>query len=348
MWDRFVVRRKLNSLSRRLNWGWAPALPIQAWIATTDRCNLRCRTCWHGYCPPEAYHDMKPEVFEQVRRQLLPGLQNVSLSGGGEPFLSPAFYTILDEVLGPNRSVVVVTNGTIVRPDALEQIVRSPSELRVSIDGAANETMKRIRGISLDRVVEFLDTVKRIMDRCAHPRFFFSLSFVITRSNLLELSDVVELGHRYGIKGIGFNNFEPFGRTDEFVRQESLMSRPDLVLPHWNRARDRAVELGMVVPQIYFSAAGPAPLEKAAVQPTVYRSDGRIRQCPAPWWRTYISPDGTVTPCCIWPTTHSLGNILERPFREIWNGEQYRALRRTVNTPHMPELCRNCFIDIRI
>jgi len=353
MWDRHTIRRKMNSLSRRAQWTWAPALPIRAWIVATSRCNLRCRTCptHHPADPrgPEHFEDMRPQIYERLRRGLLPALQEVYLSGGGEPFLAPIFYRMLDDMLDADKRVLVVTNGTIIRPDYLERLVRAPSQIRVSLDGTTPEVMDHMRpGARLDRVLEFMKTVKEIMDRSKHPAFEFQLSFVVTRSNVEQMTDCVELAHRYGVRTVAFGNFTIDGRTDEFAR-ESLIQRPDVVLPHWERAYKRGLELGVLVPPtLVFLGNEGSGKDIDQQRPDLCNSSGRIKHCPIPWWYTYIEVDGTVKPCCAFLEGGHLGNLREQSFREIWNGPKYRELRRTVNTPDMPAICKHCTIPMRI
>ena len=351
MWNRYVIRRKINSFSRRMSWRWAPMKPIRAWIIATNRCNLKCRHC-PAHCPdwdvpPEKFEDMRPEVYERVKREIFPGLEEVYFSGGGEPFLAPVFYEMLDDLFRAGKRCWIITNGTIQKPEWIDRLVKTPSLLIVSIDGTTNEVMKRIRGVSLDRVLDFVQMAKEIRDRASHPGFQLNINWVVTRSNLEQMVEAVELARRYGVVTLSFTNFEKFGRADEFALTESLTDRPDLVLPHWNRARDLAAKHGINVPDIYFDCPQKPEEERQEHQPTIYESNGRIRQCPHPWWSVHVNTDGMIKPCCIYPDGVTMGNLAGQSFREIWNGRKYQHLRRTVNTPNMPDICRRCFIPAR-
>jgi len=55
-----------------------------------------------------------------------------------------------------------------------------------------------------------------------------------------------------------------------------------------------------------------------------------------------VSPRGDVFPCCVAADELLMGNILEQPFEEVWNGERYRRFRRRMNTREYPEACRTC------
>jgi len=291
------------------------------------------------------FEDMRPEVYERVRRQLMPALQEIYLSGTGEPFLAPVFYQILDDALAADKRVTVVTNGTIIRPDYLERLVRAPSVIMVSIDGATQDVLSHVRqGAKLDRILEFMKAVKEIVDRGAHPGFQFQISWVVTRSNVEQMTECVELAHRFGVQMVAFSSFLIGDRTDEFAR-ESLINSPEEVIPHWEPAFRRSQELGIAVTPMVFDCRDRQEEERRKWQGTLYDARGRIRQCPIPWWNTYIDTDGSVRPCCVSPP---IGNLLECSFREVWNGPGYRELRRTVNTPDMPEYCKQCYMPVRI
>ena len=332
-----------------MSWTWAPAMPFRGWITSTSRCNLRCNTCYsHGPGQPDddsKFEDMRPEVYERVRREILPGLQEICLSGVGEPFMASVFYQLLDDMLVDNKRVAVVTNGTILRPEYIERLVRSPSVIMVSIDATTADVMERMRpGARFDRVMEFMRTVKALADRSKHPGFEFQLSFVVTRSNLEQMSDCVEMCHRFGGTLVYFPSFVVDGRTDEFARTESLRDKPEIVMPHWQRAHQRGLEMGVTVLPMIFDCKDRSEEEWRRHKSDLYDGD-RIRQCPLPWWSVFIEVDGTIKPCCAF--NPPLGNLLERPFREIWNGPMFRALRQKVNTPTMPEACKHCFIQER-
>jgi radical SAM protein with 4Fe4S-binding SPASM domain len=50
--------------------------------------------------------------------------------------------------------------------------------------------------------------------------------------------------------------------------------------------------------------------------------------------------NGDVAACCVPGMT--MGNLHEQTMEEIWTGQPYRALRRTVNSTEAPAPCRAC------
>jgi radical SAM protein with 4Fe4S-binding SPASM domain len=62
------------------------------------------------------------------------------------------------------------------------------------------------------------------------------------------------------------------------------------------------------------------------------------------WHATVITWDGMVVPCCFdKDAQHRLGDLKDRPFREIWRSEDYVNFRRLVlNSRKNVDICANC------
>ena len=77
--------------------------------------------------------------------------------------------------------------------------------------------------------------------------------------------------------------------------------------------------------------------------------DDHPRQaCLRPWTTAYVTANGNCLPCCISPfATHDyesliLGNLFEKPFRELWNDALYRQFRTDFFTDRPQKACTNC------
>jgi radical SAM protein with 4Fe4S-binding SPASM domain len=57
-----------------------------------------------------------------------------------------------------------------------------------------------------------------------------------------------------------------------------------------------------------------------------------------------VRADGEVFPCCRSQSFpgFTLGNVFDKGFQEIWNGDGYRQLRQTVNSATPPDVCAVC------
>jgi len=69
------------------------------------------------------------------------------------------------------------------------------------------------------------------------------------------------------------------------------------------------------------------------------------KPCAAPFRHGCILSDGTAVPCCLDVNRQMpMGNIILTPFRDIWNGHNYRQLRMQMLTADIPEgsICDGC------
>ena len=116
------------------------------------RCNLACAHCFISCSPHNNSFGFLS--LDEVERRLLEsvkwGVKEFYFTGG-EPFLNPDMVSILERTLdfGP---ATVLTNGTVLKPEWLEQLQAAEQgslyslEFRVSIDGPTPELNDPIRG----------------------------------------------------------------------------------------------------------------------------------------------------------------------------------------------------------
>jgi uncharacterized Fe-S cluster-containing radical SAM superfamily protein len=134
-----------------------PLLPLASldtvWFQVAGTlCNLRCNHCFIS-CAPDNHtlglidvEDFKTRLAESVQL----GVKEYYFTGG-EPFIHPHIFDILDATLAVGPATVL-TNATRLTDDkaarlaALRDVSRFSLELRVSIDGFSAETNDPIRG----------------------------------------------------------------------------------------------------------------------------------------------------------------------------------------------------------
>ncbi|MBN1867086.1 radical SAM protein [Candidatus Sumerlaeota bacterium] len=333
------TRRFLDKVSRRLGLGCCFSPPNLVSIEHTTRCNLRCKTCaryaWGG-----EFVDMDPAVVERIQREIVPFVQVVSLSGYGEPLVNPQFPSLLDHALSLGKQVGFITNGVPLTEEIIDKLFFGGGTIHLSIDGATNETMKFLRGTTLDQMLGKMERIRKL--RREHPdrRFGLFVIFVLSRSNVEELPDLIRILKRYGVDELIVQ--EPFmpGRDDEIARL-AMAHHKDVARELLPVARRTAEECGLRMRMPSFDWLEPSPESSPSVGTPVSGGGEPLRKCFLPWREVFVDVHGNVHACCFGPA-ESLGNLKEKSFREIWNGEPFRRLRRTVNSPCPPEYCRIC------
>jgi MoaA/NifB/PqqE/SkfB family radical SAM enzyme len=335
-----------NSLPRSLN---VEALPSQVYIEVTNRCNSCCTSCPLTYDQFARYEPKRDLTWENFRRIVdqFPRLERVVLHGIGEPLLNPSLPRFVKHLKEREATVLFNTNAILLdqkRGDAL--VEAGLDELRVSLDAVTPDLYARLRGVDrLPRVVQNLRAFVQRHGSKVGPKV--SLWWVAMQSNLAQLPDFIRLAAEVGIGEVYLQRLVYHGNgsllndSSTMAEEQSLFSKllEQQARLIWECER-LAGELGL-----QFRASGAATPHESIVA----KGPNPWQACLRPWVLMYITANGTALPCCIAPFATQdfpaimLGNVLDQPLAEVWNGAPYQALRVAVRSDAPePWPCQYC------
>lgn len=135
-----------------------------AYVHVTNRCNLNCVGCYSMDDQRNNKEDLSFQDMKIILKALKKnGLQQLVISGG-EPFVRkdlPDIVKYAKKNLGI-EFICVITNGTLVTKETLENMKGYVDIISVSIDGFSKEQPVFIRGIDIfDKV---LDAIRRVQE----------------------------------------------------------------------------------------------------------------------------------------------------------------------------------------
>jgi glycosyltransferase involved in cell wall biosynthesis/organic radical activating enzyme len=157
-------------------------------IEPTTRCNLVCRKCTRGSDTPIV--DLQQETLFKLINNHYP-VKTILLQGLGEPFMHPHFAHICKMAKENCHDLVVVTNGTLIDPDALQYI----THVVVSIDTMDKHFAKETRSINYD-----LDAVKQnVIELAKRSSPTVAVNFVRTAQNFSHQQGVQSFCDEIGI-----------------------------------------------------------------------------------------------------------------------------------------------------
>ena len=327
----------------------ATVAPRVVFIEVTNRCNLLCETCPRTFFTREPQRSLSFEEYLHIAGQF-PEMRRAVLHGIGEPLLNRSLPAMIRHLKEHKVEVLFNSNGTLLTPWWQEQLVRSGlDEFRCSIDGADPATYARIRGADLlHRIVAGLEGLvkSRAGLESATPRI--AIWMVATRENIEELPDLVRMAARIGVPEVYLQRMVYFAGEQE---RQYGMAREELAIFGQDARRQEEIittcealsqELGVA-----FRASG-ARDPRSSLAAARASLEAPWQACMRPFTTAYVTANGNCLPCCISPFTTAdyesliLGNLFERPFEEIWNGESYTAFRRAFLSRHHHKACANC------
>jgi len=326
-------------------------LPTQIYIEVTNYCNSLCASCpltYNHFLPYEPKHHMTWDNFQRIVDQF-PRLDRVVLHGIGEPLLNPELPRFISHLKERGAEVLFNSNAILLDEKRGDSLVASGlDELRISLDAVTPDLYARLRGV--DRLPKVIRNLQGFIKRHGgRTRPKLSLWWVAMQANLSQLPDFVRLAAQIGIPEVYMQRLVYFGQGDEIGQNTTMRAQQSLnsAMKHQQALLIQECEYLAAELNLTFRASGATtPSESVVV-----RDSHPWKGCMRPWVLMYITANGTSLPCCISPFATQnypsiiLGNIIDHPVAEVWNGTSYQALRSAVlSEAPAPWPCQFCGI----
>lgn len=169
----------------------------------TPRCNLKCVMCYTVNKQKDSpAEEMFPKLLRQTEKwyNYLDRLEFV----GGEPLISKDVHlqiTNFPSSLYPDCKLHFITNGTLLFPDVLANMIGKFRSLSVSIDAATKTTYEKLRkGADWDTLMTNMKYLAGMENR----NFSVHILTVVMRSNIDEIIDIAAMANSFGMT-VGFH-----------------------------------------------------------------------------------------------------------------------------------------------
>lgn len=293
----------------------------------TNSCNLKCVHCYQ-----EAKSKVSPdELTTQEALNVVDQLNEarvVALSfSGGEPLTRKDFFQVAKYAHDNGLFISVATNGTLITEAVANKMKDAGVEyVEVSLDGSVASTHDSFRGIA----GAFKQTLKGI-ENCKKTGIYTCLATTLTKYNLKEIPDIVQLSKNLRVDRFMLFNFIPTGRGKNILKQDVSPEEREQVLKDLyqelkskvtNEESTDFIECFTTAPQfarvaIQDSTEGFIPVAHQGGLPAkVAKLAEFIGGCGAGRVYCALQPNGDVTPCVFMPI--KLGNLRTENLQDIW------------------------------
>jgi len=248
-------------------------------VLITSECNLNCTHCFRSF-DKHKYYISNEKLLEIVDYAISTSCESISFSGG-EFFMHPYAYELLDYCFSKKVKVKILTNATKVdRFDFFEKY-RGVDLLsfQISLDGMReNHDLRRGKGM--------FDLVMRNVKRLKTYGFYITVSMTIDQDNMYDVVDLLNLSC------FDKFNFLPVA----FAGEKTKQGRP--IMDEAYREYENIIRL------IYTSKNGDVDLGQ------------RCRMFPH---QLGIKYDGCIYPCAVARDygIYCLGNLTKEPISEV-------------------------------
>jgi 12,18-didecarboxysiroheme deacetylase len=292
--------------------------PVVVWNATRS-CNLKCIHCYARAVSQSHEKELDTaEAFAMLDDLAGFGVP-VILFSGGEPLMRPDLIPLARYAVEKGMRAVISTNGTLIT----QKVARELKKVGLSYVGVSLDGMKQVNDAFRGKEGAFEEALSGIR-HCQDAGLKVGLRFTINRLNKDEMPGIFDLLEEEDIPRICFYHLVYAGRGSDLIGQDldhrETRRAVDLIIDRTREIHDRGISREVLTvdnhadgPYLYLRMLREGSSRAAEVLELLRMNEGnnsgRGIGC--------VSWDGSVHADQFW-RHYSFGNVLERPFSEIW------------------------------
>lgn len=331
-WNRKIASFLLNRLFPKFG---IDLFPPFLEIEPTTVCNFKCVCCEHTYWK-EPSKNMTFEQFKKIFDDF--GKPKwLGLTGIGSSYLNKDYHKMLKYAKSKGTIIEVFDHFTHFKNDnqIKELIEIGPDFQFISTYGASKKSFEKVcRGSDYNQIERNIKKFVELKKQMKKKFPILNFHYIITSESKDEVLSFLDFVHSLNTE-VGEILVTPMLHGFKEAKKYAIDIDEDYV----TKIREKAKRYNI-----------PITINMSAKQKTEnLESKPPIDNC-----KEYIMPfifvTGDVTPCCgqneanarEWQKKMALGNVLEKPFREIWYSQRYRAMRKLIRENKCPKECTLC------
>ena len=317
--------------------------PVVVWNITRQ-CNLKCIHCYAQAKATLQENEMSTEQGKKLIDDLADMGVPVLLFSGGEPLMRKDLPELAEYAVKKGMRAVISTNGTLIT----REIARTLKNIGLSYVGISLDGMRdindRFRGVE-----GAYDAALEGIKNCQEAGIKVGLRFTINKFNVNDIPAMFDLLEEHEIPRICFYHLVYAGRGSELVKDdlslEGTRKAVDLIIDRTKQLHDKGKEKEVLTvdnhadgPYIYLRLLNEDRKRAEEVMELLKMNEGnnsgRGIGC--------ISWDGEVYADQFW-RHNSFGNVLQRPFSEIWTDLSNPLMKKLKNKKeYVTGRCATC------
>ncbi len=302
--------------------------PVIVWNMT-KRCNLKCVHCYAHAVKVDGVDDISTVQARHMIDDLAAYGCPVMLFSGGEPLVREDLVELARHATEKGMRAVISTNGTLItREKARELKSVGLSYVGISLDGL-EDVHDHFRGVP----GAYKNALKGIAN-CQAEGLKVGLRFTMNRRNVAEIPGIFGLLRDLEIPRACFYHLVYSGRGSNLIKEDldhaETRAVLDLIMDETRKLFDAGKPKEILTvdnhadgPYVWMRMKREDPKRAEEVfqllQYNEGNNSGRGIGC--------ISWDGKVHADQFW-REHVFGNVLERPFSQIWDDPSIELLHR--------------------
>lgn len=290
--------------------------PIYMALSPSGCCNLRCIFCAYSYLAPQKPFLGRDVVSSALRDFKAMGVKAVFYSGEGEPFLNRELPAMVSDTHQNGIDVAVNTNGLLFTEPIVKKIVEKFTFVRYSVNAGTSESYKKIHRTHIkafDTVIGNIACAVRVKNE-RKAKTTIGVQCLLLQENLGSLLNLAAVLKEIGVDYLAIKPFFKHPRI-EFGGGAVLSD-----------CGGTLEEMEAMSTEKFRVIVRRNSFERYAAR--------SYRRCLSLPFMAEIDCRGDVYPCGPYLGFKEFiyGNIHEASFKDIWDGERAREVRKRIST----------------
>lgn len=313
--------------------------PVHINVDPTNYCNHQCIWCTAYEEQKEKHHDIDYDpLVKALAAAANNGLKAVTYIGYGEPTLHKRFKELINAVHDMGVDQGIFTNGTF-KNDLCDDIVKTFTWVRFSLDAATTETHNRVHGKTntFDSIIKNIETL--LEKRSGPDSFTVGVQFALHQENCHEMKMAANL-----LKEMGVDYFA----IKPVIKRGAVEVRCDKYTLDWQQVQQDIAWIETLADENFEVLYKPYQFE---INNTPYASEElknkqfvrHYKRCYAVNFEWWIRNNLDVTICG--PIKRVVGNVAEQEFESILGSEKYLQAIKDIDIDTCYRGCRPHYLN---
>jgi radical SAM protein with 4Fe4S-binding SPASM domain len=334
--------------------------PYELEIRITNRCNLRCITCW-DWLRNENTEEIDEKYFLKALDDAFKlNVKLVHICGGGEPLMRKNLVlSLIKKSKSYGMCGRLITNGTLfTKKDVIEIVKSGWDEILFSVDSFRKKDYEFIRGVdgSFNKVLNSLRMFKEVKKKLRTNKPKIILAPLLTNKVYDKLNGMVKFAKKVGAEEVCLQLMmnKTSGCEKLQLKETELMKLTSYIFFALKLAKKLKIKCN------FEHFLDKKLIEKTSEKDILYKEDAKkveikkkdLKEMPNlkilnspcffPWYYIGIFVDGTVQPCADAPGGEEFENITKKKLDKIWFGKKFNEVRKSLINANLFDWCKKC------